>query len=61
MRIIKYSLACEVAQNATSTLFSFTKQSNSVGAVSPSLFLVLSSSHVAFFPCLNFLEAFLGS
>lgn len=40
MRIIKYSLACEVAQNATSTLFSFTKQSNTVVAVSPSLFFL---------------------
>lgn len=61
MRIIKYSLACEVVQNATSTLFSFTKQSNTVAAVSPSLILSLSSSHSAFLPCLNFLEAVLGS
>lgn len=61
MRIIKYSLACEVAQNATSTLFSFTKQSNSVGAVSLSLVLLRSFSHSAFMPCLYFLEEVLGS
>lgn len=44
MHIIKHSLVCEVAQNATSTLFSFTKQSNSVGAAAPRLHLAVSLS-----------------
>lgn len=46
MRIIKHSPACEVAQNATSTLFSFTKQSflPLLAQFGPSLCLPLSLS-----------------
>lgn len=54
MWIIKYSLACEVAQNATSTLFSFAKQSFQTP------FKVLPFSLCLFLPCLYFMEAVLG-